>query len=364
MTEFVENNDNEINIDRIWYGSLSNDPGVLNQLLNPKSAHDHLLKIRADPLLDHTRLYRVALQRARWQGASGVLDVQMRHYSDFDRYLSLLSDVDRMISEDVPAAYVLQPAVDAMCLKTDGGRVIIVSEPLRYFLYFMTLANLNLISDDLSRVPDDVRGSALVIAVRTMMLSEALDFDLDPRGVIPDELEPIINLLVDRQMWFIVGHEYAHHALGHAGAAMSKRMSGSSYIWNVYRRNWGEEFEADIRSISALELKDDREQLTQGSILALTFIHFYETVMGRLDSEFAEIDTHPPTEERLYRVVEIFGELIGVDEDWARRTIERQNASALELVEEFLQNPNLARTYGSVYLSSWRGKELIDRVDY
>ncbi len=202
-----------VEIDRMWYSTLTNDRDVIERLLNPVSARDHLLRIRASPLLDHPRLYRVALKRAGQRESTNLLHDEFA--DDFTDYLALLPPVRHMIAEDVPAGYVLAQFYDAMCLRTECGRIIVISEVLRYFLYFMTLANLEMVGFE--EIPPSVAGSALTIAARTMAMNEALDFDLDPRGTIPPRIDFIVNDLVDWQMRFIIGHEYAHHALGHVG---------------------------------------------------------------------------------------------------------------------------------------------------
>ncbi|MCM3904682.1 MAG: hypothetical protein ND866_23540, partial [Pyrinomonadaceae bacterium] len=53
------------------------------------------------------------------------------------------------------------------------------------------------------------------IAIRTMLKTEALDFDMDPRGIIPDRITQQNNFVVAKQIQFIIGHEYAHHIHGH-----------------------------------------------------------------------------------------------------------------------------------------------------
>lgn len=84
----------------------------------------------------------------------------------------------------------------------------------------------------------------MVIATRIMALNETLDFDLDPRGVIPAEMKEIREL-VTLQMRFVIGHEYAHHGLGHLGTGATKirAMSG-----DTKRSGWLAIDEAGMRS--------------------------------------------------------------------------------------------------------------------
>src|SRR5690606_9508190 len=169
---------------------------------------DWLLRLQADSITDHTRIHRVMLRRAQRRKLNTLLIDE--HSSDFSEYISYLPEYEKLLCEDIPRRYILTNNYDAMCLKSDFGKVIIVSEVLRYVLYFMNLATL-----DVGDVPKDVRDNALIIAIRTMLLSEALDFDMDPRGVVPASIEAQINHMVKWQMKFIIGHEYAHHILHH-----------------------------------------------------------------------------------------------------------------------------------------------------
>lgn len=351
-------------VDRIWYKSLTEDERIVQRLLKPSSASDYLLRIKAEPLLDHPRLFRVALKRAKMRKTREVLHDE--YAEDFKEYLALLTEIRRLSSDDVPACYVLTRFYDAMCLQTDGGKVIVISEVLRYFLYFMTLGSPDLIV--LGDIPADVQGSAQVIAARIMMLAETLDFDLDPRGRVPAEVDEKLRELVTWQMRFVIGHEYAHHGLGHLSSETSKicafPSSNGDRHWESYRRSWDNEFEADLHAISDVDDKVARARLVQGAVLFFLNILFHESLAEAFDPEFAAIDTHPPTSERLRRVVEQFGRIIGVDNDWMARGLRYQSARADALVEHFREHPNLMNMYGSVYLGVWKGPELVDRVDY
>ena len=155
-----------------------------------------------------------------------------------------------------------------MCLKTEFGKVVIVSEVLRYFLYFINIATM-----DLEGVPEDVRNDALVIATRTLLLTEALDFDLDPRGVVPASIHAQVTQMVKWQMKFIIGHEFAHHILQHGNdgnlyMSKARRFSDEDVGEFVgYQRQHAEEFEADLHSISIVDDKATRFSLLIGCLL-------------------------------------------------------------------------------------------------
>lgn len=97
-------------------------------------------------------------------------------------------------------------------IQTDFGKIIIISESLQYFLYYMNLFFLECFHQE---VPDWVRIAALRIAIRIMLKKEAMDFELDPRGIIPKEIDKQLKMYTRGEIEFIIGHEYAHYYLKH-----------------------------------------------------------------------------------------------------------------------------------------------------
>lgn len=353
---------------RFFYGTLcKSDPSRVDRLMNPMTADDHLLRIQADPLLNHTRFFRVARGRAMARDTDDYLEPCFQQ--DFDDYLAEMTEDGRMIAECIPHRYVLTNNREAMCLETDGGRVIIVAEALRYALYFMNLASGELYG--LPDVPPDVEQHAMLIAARTMLMTESLDFDLDPRGIIPSEIEAWLDHMTAWQMKFIIGHEFAHHRLGHKGLGLymvrpitNDPGNGIAHEWRSHRRSWDEEYEADAGAITEVEDETARKYLTMAAALFFLYLEFFERVEAGLDPSLAQIDTHPPTVERLRRIVTEFGDLIDANEEWMNASLNRVRQYADYLLKAHKNQERLLTFYGSIYLASWRGPVLVDRVDY
>lgn len=341
---------------------LMENSDELGIVLNPTSSSDWLLRYRVDAMLDHTRAYRVLRRRAERRGDRNY--IKEYNKTDFTSYLNSMTSVGRIICEDVPAAYVLTNHPDAICVNTEFGNVIIVSEIIRYALYFSTLSNCQ--SFGMSEIPEDITFAGFVIALRTIMLTESLDFDMDPRGKIPRKLDYHINKLVKWQMQFVIGHEYTHYALGHKPSSI-KRMPlndspnpyDSSKYLDIYQRNWDNEFEADRHSITEILNPQLRRCIIQGSILFFLNLISYESVQSRIDEDYASLSTHPPTEERLRRIARDFGPSAGISDDWLEAALERQFSVAKSLSEYFCEDSSKMNIYGSVYLGSWRGNPLL-----
>lgn len=65
------------------------------------------------------------------------------------------------------------------------------------------------------------RIDAALIALRTMIGSEAQDFDIDPRAKLPASVDAAIKRDVDDMLEFTFGHEFSHLLLGHMEEASS-----------------------------------------------------------------------------------------------------------------------------------------------
>ncbi|RVD66931.1 hypothetical protein [Mesorhizobium sp. M7A.F.Ca.ET.027.03.2.1] len=351
-------------IDPAYFLQFVCSPEEYPRILRPKNADDFLLRVQADAITDHARIFRVMQRRAIVKNLNTMLiDKNQR---DFSQYLSYMPEFERLVCTDIPGRYILTNNYDAMCLKSEFGKVIVVSEVLRYFLYYMNLGTLAV-----GDVPASVRSAATLIAIRTLLLSEALDFDLDPRGMIPQEIHATIEGFVDWQMKFIIGHEYAHHILNHSSEETSyissaKRFSDGDDLgeWVGYKRRHSEEFEADAHSIIIAEDKENRYSLFVGGTSFLLGLYVFEIIAGKIDPSFLEINTHPNTTTRYRKLIEKFE----CDEtfmiDGVDRIIDFYESIANDLLDHYQAHPDAFTRYGSMYLAEWRGPILKDRVDY
>ncbi|KPD20289.1 hypothetical protein [Idiomarina zobellii] len=86
--------------------------------------------------------------------------------------------------------------VNALCIRSLAGDVVVVSEGLEHFYYYMSVAFYGI---DFGLEPIDVRDS-LLIAIRIITGAETLDFDIDPRGELPSDIDKRIQEYVDWQM--------------------------------------------------------------------------------------------------------------------------------------------------------------------
>jgi len=239
------------------------DADEIERIFNVSSADDYLLKLRANATVEHIRIYRVFLSRKRKHRGEWSFSKYF-DMAPFDNYINHLSDDDYTTAEKLSAGFVFCNSPNGRIIKTEFGNIITISESLRYFIYFMNLACLDFEESDL---PGDVRAAAIKIAIRTMLQTEALDFDIDPRGEIPEPVDKECQYHTDRQLEFVIGHEYSHHFLGHLDngklidESMMATLDSQEFKHKTYSYLQQDEFAADIdaieRPIYSLEERED-----------------------------------------------------------------------------------------------------------
>lgn len=349
-----------------FYMSLCNSEEI-ERIFNVTSASDHLLKIRADATVEHTRIYRVFRQRMINAGDSWCFN----DYFDtapFENYIKQLADEDYTEANELTAGFVFCNKPNGLIEKTEFGNVITISESLRYFLYFMNLAILD--HGD-TKVPQDVRSAAIKIAIRTMLQSEALDFDLDPRGEVPQEVHDNAQYHTDRQLEFIIGHEFAHHFLGHlngsslveGGYLSSQELGEPTHKFFSYAQQ--DELDADINAIERpIYTPDMRTDLVNRALFFFVYLHIYQGVKEQIMPSMGGVRTHPDPIDRFHYMYNHFKNEVELDDDNLKDLLKLSELYKDSLSEDVALNFESYENYGSIYLGQWRGKILVDRVDF
>lgn len=355
-------------IQRHFYRPFCSEEEI-NRIFNVQTSKDYLLKLRADKIADNMRLFRVYRNKVlNHKGKKWTLEksFKVNHYRKF---FNSLKREDKIKCKEVVYGDIFSKEPQASIIKTNYGPVVNISQSLEYFLKFMNLCLLDFEKD----IPGTVRINSLRIALRIMQETEALDFLMDPRGIIPSEIKERIDKLVDYQLQFIVGHEFAHYILGHLESANIIEMNLSSSKVDdgakvkVYNNSQINEFQADITSLT---LPNYSEQellfLYQAAIIFFASLELYEHFKNCFAPSITFVKTHPEPLERIETLLKNKPSNLNLE----------KMAKLLKLVEklkEFISedvslNYDFYEMYGSAYLSEpnteWRGKELIDRVDY
>jgi hypothetical protein len=336
----------------------------------PTSAADALLTLRADSVADDPRLKRVFLRR-RQKDVNGWSLTGYFPDRDFAKYRAELPENLRIKCTKAAAGMALISEPNGACMKTSFGKVVLVSESLRTFLYYM---NAYLMADNIEFVD---RMSSLLIAIRTMRLTESPDFDLDPRGDFPPEFHQRITSIVDSQIMFVIGHEYAHLLLGHLGKTSLSMVPGEAILnhpstkFQLYTPKKENEFDADYGSLAHPSISDeeivDRLAAAEWFFLGLDV---YYAALEVIKQKKVYSSTHPEPIDRIWSLRKRLSEsgkltVAPYYNDKEMHQLISHTSEMKRFISGWLpQNLEKVRFTGSVYLPSYRGEPLVDRIDF
>ena len=348
---------NQETIQRGFYISLCNKDEI-DRIFNVQSTADYLLKQRADATLHCTRIHRVFLRRCylagdKWNFTESFDDTPFKDYIDHLEF----SDYDE--AQKIIAGFVFCDDPNGRIRKTEFGNVIMISESLRYFLYFMNLAYLQY---DECNIPADVRNAAIKIAMRTMLQTEALDFDLDPRGAMPDKLAKAIQWHTNRQLQFIIGHEYSHGFLGHLENANIIEAPMLSYFkecdWNltkIYSPSQMDEFDADMDAIARpIFTPDSRADYLKKAMLFFAYLDVFESVKEQIAPSSGRVKSHPDPIDRFWNLFKEFKGKVEIADEFVEIILKLNESHKEGLKEDVAVNIDSYENYGSIYLESWK----------
>ncbi len=332
-----------------------------------RNGHDYLLRLRANALVDSARGVRVMNARRQAFEQKGRPWSLTEYYHTRDhhhkQYLELLGRAHRKRLRDIPAGLAFVPEMNALCVRSLVGDIVVASENLEHFYRYMTLAfhGRELGMADLDR------NHALLIAARIARGSEAPDFDLDPRGVLEPVLEREVARRVHAQMQFTFGHEYAHLLRGHlAGDATAVAGAG-----DVKTYAHALEYEADLYAVRHVEQHADAcRTIAEGACDVLVHLDF----IGRVHDlcalkAFSVSSTHPSPEQRLRRLHQALGKRSPLAGDAQIDALLERSAAMAERLRRIVdaaadRGQDLMEVYGSAYLPGYKPKRLQDRIDY
>ena len=337
-----------------------------------KNSHDYLLRLRAKAISSSPRAIRVMLSRKKTYETAKRTWALSHYYHSKDHYhkayISHLLKENRKKLKEIPAGLAFIPEANALCVRSLAGDVVVVSESLEYFYYFMSIAfygeRLNINVKD--------RINALLIAVRIMNQAEALDFEIDPRGPLPLETERQLKLLVQAQMEFTYGHEYSHYLCGHLTAPETTLYAINNFTHSaeapefaVYNHEL--EYEADITSLKLVQHnKNTHTRLSMGAFSVLLYLNFLERV--RHDTSLKPLSislTHPTPISRIWKLLDNLGTKSPVTKTTLVRYLSGTENMIKALKHLLSHNREDALTfYGSIYLPSYTQKLKKDRIDY
>lgn len=351
------------------YRPFCNDSDI-NRIFNVTDSEDYLLKLRAETVVDNMRLFRIIRNRS----------IQNESTWDFTKHFSVTEFEDYIMN--IPAEYAKKSNLtkgfifsndpNGSIMRTDYGDIICISEALRYFLFYMNLAFL----DFQVHVPQSVRYQSMMIGIRTMLKTETLDFEQDPRGIIPKELEESINYIVEHQLQFIIGHELSHHYLNHLDKSKIIKRNIYRLFENeeseletneFYNHSQEQEFDADNFSLELLaKCGNLNSYYVQGAITFFGYLEIFESVSNYLFPPSSLYQTHPNPADRYKKIIEKYE--VYTDKIFISNFLGSVKGYKKVIIDKIGYEVEKYEMYGSYYLAKpntkWRGRKLIDRKDY
>lgn len=358
-------------IERMFYLPVCHSTEI-DRILNIQTIEDYLLKLRADIIVDNMRLFRVYRNKKILDEKNWFLEKSFstEHYSQF--LLALKPEFKKKCSQ-VAAGNIFSKDPNGQIFLTEKGPLITICDSLKFFFKFMHLGLL----DFGDRVPEHVSYNSMRIAIRVMLKTEALDFFMDPRGIVPADVAEEIHAPIPYQLRFIAGHEYAHYVLGHLDRkslidkAIFQAIFNGDTDYNfqkIYSYSQKQEFEADEGAILLCDYNDkEKIAVFEAALLWFAALDIYEAVKDTISPPI-RVSTHPAARERYENLLQKIKMPDGYDyKKWTDLLLSVDFYKKV-VIEDVTLNIEAYEMYGSLYFdkpnTEWRGKELIDRVDY
>jgi hypothetical protein len=362
--------------DRQEYFSICSREEV-ERIYSPNNSADILLKSRADSILDNIRLRRVFSKRASLVEEDKWTLTNQFNDSIFDDFTNSISPEYKKRINEVQFGTLFTDRPNAYCIKTQFTPLIIFSEALYTYFFYLAICEAGHWQEFGEIISVDTEKHALLIAVRTMFLTESFDFEIDPRGKPPEPLNGFIEGIVRQEMQFVIAHEYAHYLLKHLDERKlkdenfaleftdDKKTETKHLILPFYSVDQQQEFEADRLAIDMLSgSSQSKGQVLLFSLSALMKIRLFETLANfrRKRTE----STHPASSDRCQELLKLTK---GIWDDKELATFNNLERLVKQyekmLIELFKKDQHVFTFYGSLYIRQWKkGKMKIDRIDF
>lgn len=332
----------------------------IKRIFNVENSDDYLLKYRAEQIADDARLTRVFL-KIRMRSENWNFSEYFK--SDFfENYIETLPNEQKNKCKDISCGTIYLKEANGYCMKTDFGNIIVISFALKHFLYYMNLFHLGAQYD---LEIQDISNSFL-IAIRTMLGTESLDFELDSRGDIPEELHLEVEDIVNGQMMFIIGHEFAHHYLNHLEQASTGyiKLSATDENTPFYNYSQKRELEADFNAIMTPEISDlERDIIANGAFTFFIWLDLFTSVKDYIFPSMSLMKSHPNPIDRLWELRKKLNINVGVSEQKLLSLIEYYKPFKENLIKDLPYQIHVFENYGSLYLPNFK-KMKHDRLNF
>lgn len=333
------------------------------RIFEPKNNQDYLLQYRASRVMSSSRLKKTFYKLMDVAGADWNFESFFASHL-FDEYMDLLPALKREQCSSVVGGFANSDSANGYCIKVPSGSIVVVSAALKHFLYYM-----NLFHNSDSFEMEEAGFQSFLIAIRTMLGTETFDFEADSRGEVPAEFHELLEEKTNDQLLFIIGHEYAHHYLGHlhSGHLVNAIADVNTQFENkFYSYSQRAEFEADIASITAPDVIEVyRKTLTQCACDFFFYVDLFQAVQEYIFPSASSYKTHPSPLDRIANLNQTFPTYLNSEDYQLENAMKYFQDLKASMLTEFLPfNIEGLEQYGSVYLNPALVRNKIDHIDY
>ena len=262
----------------------------------------------------------------------------------YDSFKLMLGSNDYAKCKNVACGNIYDNNANGLIFSSPFGILSTYSVSLRYFSIYGNLA----LGGFNQQVPWHIRLNAMRIACRVMLNTEAQDFVFDPRGIIPKDIMDDL-----KTEW----------RLNNLFLADYRKIMG-------YTISQKHEFAADLAALNLVELSDEKYSVYYSAALNwFAILAVYEGVEDSISPPMGFNQTHPGAIARYTNLLNNARRPKDFDEKLYIETLPELISNWREvMINDAAEHIDMYEMYGSVYLdkpnTAWRGRELIDRVDY
>lgn len=365
----------DMNPERNWFSSICSR-NELERVLNVQNAQDYILRMRVETIADNMRLYRLFLHERRRYETMGW-EWALEKYFTAHNYIDVLHHLDKekeALCRQVAFGSIITNDPNGLIFDTPYGICSTFSIALKYFSQFSCLALFSLAN----MVPMEVRVQAMRISIRIMLQREALDFEMDPRGIIPEGIQKVITPIYSQQITFIAAHEYSHYINGDLtkGATIKQAVLKAHFddetdykMLNTYNISQKKEFAADIGAMTYPKWDEDwYARIYYATMIWFASLAIYEAAENTMFPPNGR-QTHPGAKARYQNLLNLAPKPVDFDKElYCKQIPELVSWWEKFIIKDVSENFEMYEMYGSLYLAApnteWMGRELIGRVDY
>ena len=339
---------------KMWYNGLCSEEELI-RILHVKNANDYILRAAIDTISVDPILSRVIVEQRRKLANKWSLENYFSSltygYSNFKQHLPI--ELQQNL-KNISTGCLLSNYMNGIIFPSSYGLCSILSYSIRYVVEYASLALLSF-SRDLS---DELRSSALILAIRISKGIEYLDVDIHKRGKLSHTIRQNMRKPLPYICTFIAGHEYSHYLNGDTKKPKSQKLmvsqSQTPLIDSIFTYNHTKEYKADLTALRLPDFSDDE----YANYYAYTL--FWFVVLAIIEAAnknhcgYSGLSTHPSAIARFQNIIKNAPKPINfeeMEEIYTKTYPEIMEYYRGEIIKDVAIHPDIYEAIGRFYLA-------------